>query len=55
MRDLLETPKDFYHHIMRTTCSMACIMVWGQRGPTWESFFGHVSVHINIGHCTKHP
>ncbi|KAF7125412.1 hypothetical protein CNMCM5793_001590 [Aspergillus hiratsukae] len=40
MRDLVRTPDDFYHHIMRTTCSIACCMVWGHRGATFESFFG---------------
>lgn len=43
MRDLLKSPDDFYHHIMRTTCSIACSMVWGHRGATYDSFFGHVS------------
>ncbi|KAI1009821.1 hypothetical protein LB504_003034 [Fusarium proliferatum] len=40
LRDILTTPADFYHHVMRTTCSVACIMVWGQRGATYDSFFG---------------
>ncbi|KAL4810589.1 cytochrome P450 [Aspergillus unguis] len=40
MRDLLQTPDDFYHHVMRTTCSIACSMVWGHRGATFQSFFG---------------
>lgn len=43
MRDLVRNPDDFYHHVMRTTCSIACCMVWGHRGATFESFFGHVS------------
>ncbi|KAF4334392.1 oxidoreductase [Fusarium beomiforme] len=41
LRDLLDEPQDFYHHVMRTTCSVACAMVFGQRGASWESFFGH--------------
>ncbi|KAH8654828.1 cytochrome P450 [Ilyonectria robusta] len=40
MRDLIDDPEDFYHHIMRTTCSVACAMVFGQRGKTYDSFFG---------------
>ncbi|KAJ5916118.1 cytochrome P450 [Penicillium tannophilum] len=40
MRDLVKTPDDFYHHVMRTTCSISCSMVWGHRGATFESFFG---------------
>lgn len=42
MHDLVKVPEDFYHHVMRTTCSIACAMVWGQRGATFDSFFGHV-------------
>ncbi|KAJ5793259.1 cytochrome P450 [Penicillium pulvis] len=40
MRDLVKTPDEFYHHVMRTTCSISCSMVWGHRGATFESFFG---------------
>ncbi|VUC26552.1 unnamed protein product [Clonostachys rosea] len=40
LRDLVDDPEDFYHHVMRTTCSVACAMVFGQRGATWDSFFG---------------
>ncbi|POR38185.1 O-methylsterigmatocystin oxidoreductase [Tolypocladium paradoxum] len=49
MRDLLKSPDDFYHHVMRTTCSVACAMVWGQRGPTYDSFFGRYSEALEPG------
>jgi hypothetical protein len=48
MRDLVKTPDEFYHHIMRTTCSIACSMVWGHRGATFDSFFGRVSQFFGL-------
>ncbi|KAL1900977.1 hypothetical protein Sste5346_002040 [Sporothrix stenoceras] len=41
LRDLLDRPEAFYNHVRRTTCSVACAMVFGQRGASYESFFGH--------------
>jgi cytochrome P450 len=41
MADLLNEPKGFYNHIRRYTASVASVLVFGSRGPTFESFWAH--------------
>jgi cytochrome P450 len=41
MADMLNDPKDFYNHIRRYTASVASILVFGSRGPTFDSFWAH--------------
>jgi len=41
MHDLVHKPEDFYNHMRRVTASIACILVFGNRGATYESFWGH--------------
>ncbi|KAK5352286.1 hypothetical protein LTS03_004054 [Exophiala xenobiotica] len=41
LHQLLTDPKNFYNHIKRTTSSISCILIYGQRGPTFENFWGH--------------
>ncbi|OCL14884.1 cytochrome P450 [Glonium stellatum] len=41
MFDFLETPEDFFKHFRRVTASIACTLVYGQRAPTYDSFWGH--------------
>jgi hypothetical protein len=52
MHQLLTDPDNFYNHVKRTTSSISCILIYGQRGPTYENFWGHVSslelFHPNI-------
>ncbi|OAL22030.1 hypothetical protein AYO20_11266 [Fonsecaea nubica] len=38
---LLTDPENFYNHVRRTTSSIACILIYGHRGPTFENFWGH--------------
>lgn len=40
LHDLLRTPSDFSQHVKRTAVSVANIIVWGHRGPTFDSFWG---------------
>ncbi|KAK7732983.1 hypothetical protein SLS57_000927 [Botryosphaeria dothidea] len=40
LHDLLRTPADFSQHVKRTAVSVANIIVWGHRGPTFDSFWG---------------
>lgn len=44
MDDLLRDPSGFYNHVKRTTASTANIVVWGHRGPTYDDFWGSVSL-----------
>lgn len=44
MSDIIATPQDFYKHIQRTTSSAICSVVWSHRGPTFDSFWGSVSM-----------
>ncbi|KAJ0413479.1 cytochrome P450 [Aspergillus carlsbadensis] len=39
--DIVNTPDDFYRHLRRVTASIACTFIYGQRGATYESFWGH--------------
>lgn len=48
MFDLLETPKDFAQHVMRTTASMGSIVLYGHRAPNYENFWGSVSSSLSI-------
>ncbi|TVY37467.1 Cytochrome P450 monooxygenase [Lachnellula occidentalis] len=41
MHQLLTDPDNFYNHVKRTTSSISCILIYGQRGPTYENFWGH--------------
>jgi len=41
MKDLLENPSGFYDHIRRYTASVGSVLVFGHRGPTFESFWAH--------------
>ncbi|KAL5352910.1 hypothetical protein ACLOAV_002858 [Pseudogymnoascus australis] len=41
MSDLLIDPKGFYNHVRRYTASVASVLVFGHRGPTFESFWAH--------------
>lgn len=41
MNDLLDKPEGFYNHVRRYTASVASILTYGQRGPTFESFWAH--------------
>ncbi|EXJ84074.1 hypothetical protein A1O3_04741 [Capronia epimyces CBS 606.96] len=42
MNDLLRDPDNFFNHIRRYTASVAATLVYGQRGATFDSFWGHV-------------
>jgi len=48
MYDFLETPDDFYKHLRRVTASIACTLVFGQRGATYDTFWGHVSIDSKL-------
>ena len=41
LSDILETPERYYKHIKRTTASVADAVVFGHRGPTFDSFWAH--------------
>ncbi|KIW75333.1 hypothetical protein Z517_10074 [Fonsecaea pedrosoi CBS 271.37] len=41
MNDLLNHPDGFFNHIRRYTASVAATLVYGQRGATFDSFWGH--------------
>ncbi|KAI9836035.1 MAG: hypothetical protein M1819_001646 [Sarea resinae] len=41
MNDLLDSPDKFFNHIRRYTASVASVIAFGHRGPTFESFWGH--------------
>ncbi|KAF2113642.1 cytochrome P450 [Lophiotrema nucula] len=41
MRDLAASPEQFIFHLKRTTASVASIVVFGHRAPTWDSFWAH--------------
>lgn len=43
MENLLEDPQDFIKLVRRYTASAASSIIFGQRAPTYESFWGHVS------------
>lgn len=40
MQDLLDTPDNFYKHLRRVSASIANILIFGQRAPSYESFWG---------------
>jgi hypothetical protein len=42
MNNLLDHPENFYNEIRRYTASVASVLVFGHRGPTFESFWAHV-------------
>ncbi|EXJ90176.1 hypothetical protein A1O3_03245 [Capronia epimyces CBS 606.96] len=41
LNDLVQDPENFYKYVRRVTSSIACILVFGQRGKTYENFWGH--------------
>ncbi|KAH3196234.1 hypothetical protein LV164_002689 [Aspergillus fumigatus] len=44
IQDLLTTPDQFFFHVKRTVASIANILVWGFRAPSYEDWWGH-TVH----------
>jgi hypothetical protein len=42
MYDFMTNPDDFYRHLRRVTASIACTFVYGQRAPTYDTFWGNV-------------
>ncbi|KAF2774012.1 putative cytochrome P450 oxidoreductase [Teratosphaeria nubilosa] len=42
LNDLLKTPTDFFNHVRRYTASSATVLAFGHRGPSFDSFWGHV-------------
>lgn len=40
LHDLIKNPDKFSEHIRRAAVSVANIIIWGHRGPTFESFWG---------------
>lgn len=48
MNDILVAPDGFFNHVRRYTASVAAAIVFGHRGPTFESFWAHVSIDILI-------
>ena len=44
LNDLAENPKGFFDHVRRYTASSASVLAFGHRGPTFESFWGHVCI-----------
>ncbi|CAM1509768.1 Fc.00g001030.m01.CDS01 [Cosmosporella sp. VM-42] len=42
LNDLLVRPEGFFNHVRRYTASSASVLAFGHRGPTFESFWGHV-------------
>ncbi|EXJ82881.1 hypothetical protein A1O3_06697 [Capronia epimyces CBS 606.96] len=49
MYQLLTDPENFYNHVRRTTSSISCILIYGQRGPTFENFWGHFGEALEPG------
>ncbi|KAF2851961.1 cytochrome P450 oxidoreductase-like protein [Plenodomus tracheiphilus IPT5] len=39
MAEILERPNDFRSSVLRTSLSIASIIIYGHRAPTWNSFF----------------
>lgn len=48
MNDLLVGPDGFFNHIRRYTASVAAAIVFGHRGPTFESFWAHVNITSKV-------
>lgn len=48
MESLLEDPQNFIKLVRRYTASTASSIIFGQRAPTYESFWGHVSFRAAI-------
>lgn len=42
LNDLLGNPGGFFNHVRRYTASSASVLAFGHRGPTFDSFWGHV-------------
>ncbi|KAL2847563.1 cytochrome P450 [Aspergillus pseudoustus] len=42
LNDLLNNPGGFFNHVRRYTASSASVLAFGHRGPTFDSFWGHV-------------
>ncbi|TVY33893.1 Cytochrome P450 monooxygenase [Lachnellula occidentalis] len=41
LNDLLVNPDGFYNHVRRYNASVFNIIIWGHRGPTFDSFWAH--------------
>lgn len=48
MYDLLLTPDDFRTHLKRATSSASSIVIYGNRAPSFESFWGSVSPFLSV-------
>jgi hypothetical protein len=46
LNDLLRTPDEFFDCVRRYTASVAAILVFGQRGATFKSFWAHVRSNL---------
>lgn len=46
MESLFEDPQNFIKLVRRYTASSASSIIYGQRAPTYESFWGHVSLGV---------
>ncbi|KAK7207664.1 putative cytochrome P450 oxidoreductase [Myxozyma melibiosi] len=46
LNDLVDDPSNFIKHVRRYTSSVACILVYGQRGETYENFWGHAVYEV---------
>ncbi|GME29194.1 putative cytochrome P450 oxidoreductase [Neofusicoccum parvum] len=44
MNDLLESPEGFFNHIRRYTASVITSLTYGQRAPTFDSFWAYVGL-----------
>ncbi|GME35082.1 cytochrome p450 [Neofusicoccum parvum] len=40
LHDLVKSPEKFSEHVKRTTISVANMIIWGHRGPTFDNFWG---------------
>ena len=49
MNDLLDNPRGFYDHVKRYNASVASILTYGQRGPTFDSFWAHAVYDVTHG------
>jgi hypothetical protein len=47
LNDLLASSDDFFNHIRRYTASVASILSFGHRGPTYDSFWAHVGNQLS--------
>ena len=43
LKEIVDDPADYYRSFKRITASVANAVVWGHRGPIYDSFWGRVS------------